>query len=91
MEIFATIQKELLRVSQVQQNMFSALQILVAVKTNDLPKCIDLPVKTLLDLKTLEKNIQNKEYAQSVVRFYLHIYLKYGFLFNFKHLFNSFL
>ncbi|XP_065664922.1 uncharacterized protein LOC136086646 isoform X1 [Hydra vulgaris] len=46
--------------------MFSALQTLVAVKTSELPKCIDLAVKTLLDLKTLEKNIKNKEYAQSV-------------------------
>ena len=84
------MQQELLRISQVQQNMFSALRTLVAVKTNELPKCIVLPVKTLLDLKNLEKNIENKELAQSVVRFYLNINLKYGFLFNFKHLFKQF-
>ena len=67
------MQQEILHISQVQQNMFNALQTLVTVKKRELPECIELPVKTLLELETLEKNLENKDLAQAVVRFYFQI------------------
>ncbi|XP_065683743.1 uncharacterized protein LOC124813407 [Hydra vulgaris] len=66
----ATMQQETLHISQVQQNMFNAFQKMVAVKKRELPECVELPVKTLLELKSLEKNLDKKDLAQAVVRFH---------------------
>ncbi|XP_065684144.1 uncharacterized protein LOC124813801 [Hydra vulgaris] len=60
------MQQEILHISQEQQNMFNAFQKMVAVKKRELPECIELPIKTLLELKSLEKNLDNKDLAQAV-------------------------
>ena len=65
MDKLATMQQEILHISQVQQNMFNALQTLVTVKKRELPECIELPVKTLLELETLEKKSRKQGFSSS--------------------------